>query len=110
MWVTLAIEWPETWRAIARRPELLTRAFGPEKGRKTADEKFIGALAEADRPPALAILRRLRTDRALVALLSRQDDAPAAAGEFAATAMEAEAVFEFNRIIWEPDFRLYADG
>ena len=112
MWVTLAIEWPETWRAIARRPLLLKVAYADRKTRKRDEGKLLGGLSELDRAATVAMLARLRSDRALIALLSGKPGPPTAPDldDFAQTAMEVAAVYEFNRIIWEPGFHLEPQG
>lgn len=107
MWVTLATEWPETWRAIGRRPELLVAAYGPEKTRAAADKAFLRDADEAEAALLKLTLHRMRHSRSLRILLDRQPAAAAPgaiAATFAETAMEVEAVREFNRIIWEPGF------
>jgi hypothetical protein len=111
MWVTLAVEWPETWRAVARRPELLDAAYGPEAERSVHEGAIMKVLTDAQKPALAAVLRRLRSDPSLVALLSGEGTAglSAEAEAFAHTAMEPAAVYEFNRIIWEPDFQLQAN-
>jgi hypothetical protein len=107
MWVTLVVDWPETWRAIARRPGLLDAAYGPKTRRATLDRALLKRVPESERPEVRATLERMRADPALVALLSANaGKVPADAGEFATTAMEPAAVYEFNRIIWEPGFLL----
>lgn len=103
IWVTLAIEWPETWRAIARRPDLLTAAYASPARQKTAERHLLAEMPAVEHPQAKETLRRLRADRTLSALLSQRKDEPAG-GAFAGTALEAEAVYEFNCIIWEPGF------
>jgi hypothetical protein len=105
MWVTLATEWPDTWRAVGRWPELLDAAYGPEKQRKPAGDDLLARLAENEKKVATAALWRLRNDRTLKALLSAEDVQPGA-GEFAEIAMEPDAVREFNEIIWEPGFAM----
>lgn len=111
MWVTLAVEWPETWRAVARRPALLEAAYGPAEEQAGREAALLTGLTESEQPALRAVLRRLRTDPSLVALLSAEDSAVAGekTGEFAGIAMEADAVYEFNRIIWEPGFLLQPD-
>jgi hypothetical protein len=110
LWVTLAVEWPDTWRAIARRPEVLSSAYAASDVRTALDKALTGAMDDLQRSQTNGLLRRLRTDPTLRALLSgaRRDDLGAQANRFAGTAMEAEAVYEFNRIIWEPGFALEA--
>jgi hypothetical protein len=99
VWVTLATEWPETWRALARRPELIDLAYGDPATRRPA-EQALALEEEADRAAAERLVRRLRAEGQLVALLrNRESDC----------ALDAGAIYEFNRIIWEPGFRLGAD-
>jgi hypothetical protein len=107
MWVTLATEWPETWRAIARYPELLDAAYGARKSRADIPD-WVTALDEPEQKIIKSVLGRMRTDPTLTALLSRREAASTSGpvDDFAHTAMEPEAVREFNRIIWEPGFRL----
>ncbi|MEW5683796.1 MAG: P-loop NTPase fold protein [Pseudomonadota bacterium] len=105
MWVTLAVEWPASWRALARNPLLLEAAYAPAKSRKRAEARALAQTPETQQPDARALLARLRTDPALVALLSA---APATeyGDDFTHTALEVDAIHEFNRIIWEPGFQL----
>lgn len=110
MWVTLAIEWPDTWRAVARRPELLELAYGPKTGRERRDTAFLKGLPESEQGPVRTVLQRLRSDPSLVPLLCAEDpDGDLGKGGFASIAMEVDAVYEFNRIIWEPGFLLKPD-
>lgn len=112
MWVTLAVEWPETWRAVARHPGLLAAAYGDPEGDQTVrDAALLKEAPKGDRPGLVTVLQRLRTDPSLIALLSADQAATgAAANDFARTAMEADAIYEFNRIIWEPGFVLRPDN
>jgi hypothetical protein len=112
LWVTLSTDWPETWRRIARQPTLLEAAYGPTaKARKAAEAKLAANLSAADAADLARILLRLRNDGQLSGLLAgsrtpvASDDATAL---FASTALEPAAVYEFNRIMWEPDFPLSA--
>jgi hypothetical protein len=109
MWVTLAIEWPETWRAIARRPGVLDVAYAPAAARKKAEAALVKGLGEDEAKEVRATIERLRADRTLCALLSRTAG-EVGDGDFAATAMDSEAVYEFNRIIWEPGFEIEGAG
>lgn len=113
MWVTLAVEWQETWRWIARRPDLLRLAY------EAASEDFdpvalesamIAELSEVEASKLRQTLRKLRQDLALRALLSGKPrgNVKQESMEFALTSMEPEAVYEFNRIIWEPGFPIEA--
>jgi hypothetical protein len=109
MWVTLATEWPETWRAIARRPDLIEVAYGPAKGAEAREAKFLKDLEAGQAELMSAALARMKAGRTLRALLSGGPAPAAGSGtpsvaDFAGTRMEAEAVREFNRIIWEPGF------
>lgn len=103
MWVALATEWPETWRAIARCPELADAAYSVDEDREAAQAQLLEGLAEEARDAMTKTLTRLRSDPPLVALLSRQVEAN---DEFARITLDSEAVYEFNRIIWEPSFKL----
>jgi hypothetical protein len=102
IWVTLAIEWPETWRAIARRPALLDLAY--------ANDTDSPDVAKPGKPLSDAeklVIQRLRTDRTLRTLLTARSGASRQG--FGETAMEVGAVCEFNRIIWEPEFEIEGD-
>ncbi len=111
LWVTLATEWPETWRAIARRPDLIDVAFGPAKGAAAREKAFIDDLEDGQAEAMKAALARIKAGRTLKALLTgaeaRPDSLTPGSAEFAATRMEPEAVREFNRIIWEPGFETH---
>jgi hypothetical protein len=106
LWVALHTDWPETWRTIARRPILLQAAYDQDPAARLAAEAHLGAkdatIAET--------LHRLRTHPQVRCLLAGNDTVPANWNDpvalFAATALEPAAVFEFNNIIWEPDFPL----
>lgn len=106
IWVTLSTEWPETWRAIARRPEILDIAYGEAKD----DTAFLDSLEPGEEAAVTGALKRMRKSRSLRALLDRAGPAPRGgsdtptAVDFAATRLDAEAVREFNRIIWELGF------
>jgi KAP family P-loop domain len=115
IWVTLATEWPDTWRALAREPMLLEAAYAED----LADHEKIRQLLldrqsdEEAKKTVAATLHRLVHDRSLLRLLGSDSDARArlAAGRttdeadtFAATRVEAAAVYEFNRIMWAPGF------
>jgi hypothetical protein len=108
MWVTLTVEWPETWRAVARAPALLDLAYGEAHGRGDREKTFMEALDEKEQAAAKVVLRRLHGDPSLRTLLSGETrgDLSTEARQFAQTAVEPEAVYEFNRIIWEPGFPL----
>lgn len=110
LWVTLSTDWPETWRRIARRPELLEAAYAATpKAQKAAEKSLADGLSEEGVADLAATLRRLRNDDQLRGLLAGDGTAPAGADPaalFAATALEPAAVYEFNRIMWEPDFPL----
>jgi hypothetical protein len=67
-------------------------------------------MPETERPAAKALLHRLRTDRSLRALLSGEGAATNDNGDFAATALEPEAIYQFNCIIWEPGFPTKLNG
>lgn len=107
MWVALAVEWPETWRAIARAPRLLQAAQLGGAERARAERALLAGKDEAERLVLQAALHRLRADPSLRALVRRTGNDPGEA--FAETELEEDAVYEFNHIIWEPGFRLSAE-
>jgi len=104
MWVTLATEWPETWRVIACEPQILATAYAPATRRKSLEKDILGGLSEPMASRSKTALWRLRNDPSLVALLTAKPGSGAGASGFTDTAMDVEAVYEFNRIIWEPGF------
>ena len=112
LWVTLATDWPDTWRKVARRPALLDAAYGRTARMRSLAEQRLGRGLSGEAKADLAqTLLRLRNDEQLRSLLAGSGaratgNDPAAL--FAATALEADAVYEFNRIMWEPDFPLSA--
>jgi hypothetical protein len=111
LWVTLYTDWPETWRAVARYPALLHAAYAPDEAARKAAEPQL----EGDEATAIArTLRRMRADPQLKSLLAGDETAPPSnadpAALFAATALEPAAVYEFNRIMWEPDFPFGPNG
>jgi hypothetical protein len=100
IWVTLATEWPATWRELARRPNLLSGAFaGPE--RRAEVLSALNRLPQAEGDRLKAVIERLQADPPLSTLLNQ------AKGD---SALEETAIYEFNRIIWEPGFKLYPDN
>lgn len=107
LWVALATEWPDTWRSIARTPLLANAAFGDENERQAAEQRLMAEIFDDQRESMSALLRNLRGNCEIAALLGID---PNAADDFGRTRLESEAVFEFNRIIWEPGFRLQTDG
>ena len=110
LWVTLSTEWPGTWRAIARRPEILDVAYGDAADLAEREAAFLDSLEPGEEEAVVGALKRMRKSRSLRALLDRAAPAPASASDtptvadFAATRLDAEAVREFNRIIWELGF------
>jgi hypothetical protein len=92
-WVVLAIEWPETWRAVACEPWLVDIAYG-----EAADDAALGEAAKA-------MVQRLRTDPAISRLLNPASQGPVPVGP-AGAAITAEAVYEFNRLLCEPAFAM----
>ena len=106
LWVTLATEWPETWRAIAKRPDLIEVAYGPAEDAAPREERFIAGLEAGQEEAMKTALRRLKTSASLQALLTGSGLAAseATAAGFAGTEIDQDAVREFNRIIWEPGF------
>jgi KAP family P-loop domain len=114
MWTTLATEWPQTWRELAREPRYVEAAYEKDE---TARAKFRKELTEGRGDDATTkvdqLLQRLTTDPALSRLLCINGDstaadnggkAPAPANLFANVRIDADAIYEFNRIMWEPGF------
>ena len=115
MWVTLATEWPDTWRALAREPRLIDAAYLKNlTERKRVRQTLSKTLASnAARKQTQNIIHRLYHDRLLLRLFG-MDGRPAQPTEtnerdrvtelFAGTKMESMAIYDFNRIMWEPGF------
>ena len=114
LWVTLATDWPDTWRAVAKRPALLDAAFGEsETQREAITATLLNGLSPTEAGSLTETLRRLRTDPDLSTLLGGLAAAKSgvdARDLFAATALDSQAVYEFNRIMWEPGFPLTQAG
>jgi hypothetical protein len=120
IWVTLATEWPDTWRALAREPRLIDAAYADDLAERSGIRKALldSLSSEEARKTAEVIIHRLTHDRLLLRLLGidRAEQAPvtdavrSANGSslFAQTRMEAAAIYEFNRIMWEPGFPMNA--
>jgi KAP-like P-loop domain-containing protein len=120
IWVTLATEWPDTWRALARESRLIDAAYADDLAERSSIRQALleGLLGEEARKKAEAIIHRLTHDHLLLRLLgvdrgeqARVADADQSvddSGLFAQTRMEAAAIFEFNRIMWEPGFPMNA--
>ena len=116
IWVTLATEWPDTWRALAREPNLIEAAYAENPAdRDNIRQQLLNHQSDDEAKKAVeAILHRLEHDHSLLRLLGSDRDASTArlaarrgndeAGTFTETKLEAAAVYEFNRIMWEPGF------
>jgi hypothetical protein len=100
IWVTLATEWPATWRELARWPGLL-RGSGGDTVRRDELDRSLELLPDSERDRLKPILRRIRTDPSLKALISDIGSD---------SALDEDAIHEFNRIIWEPGFKLQPDA
>jgi hypothetical protein len=118
IWVALATEWPDTWRALAREPRLIEAAYAGAAAERSGAKKALldGLTGEEARNRTEAVIRRLTHDRLLSRLLAAksdgQDPGRGKRGDggdlFAQTPMEAAAIYEFNRIMWEPGFPMSA--
>jgi hypothetical protein len=60
MWVTIATEWPDSWRAIALSPQLADAAFGITENRSAAEKDLLDNLSDETRAATAATLARLR--------------------------------------------------
>jgi len=103
MWVALATEWPETWRAIARQPLLTDLAFGSSEAKAEAEKIVRSSFDNAAGLELQAILRVLVSRDEIMSLLAAREQQ---SDEFSRTCLESDAVYEFNRIIWEPGFSM----
>lgn len=110
MWTTLATEWPQTWRELARDPRYVEAAYREvETERARIRTEILGGLDKEDRDRAERLLRRLTDDVALSRLLCVKDDGQKAGpsateNPFAGVRIDAQAIYQFNRIMWEPGF------
>jgi hypothetical protein len=113
MWVTLATEWPDLWRTLARRPDLVDIALAKPPGKSMLQEKLLAEQSsDGERAQLNAVLHRLTYDYSLARLLCVNHD-PGSSGPgssdseraaFPETRLEAAAIYDFNRIMWEPGF------
>jgi len=115
IWTTLATEWPQTWRSLAREPRYVEAAYHEDvtERAKLRNELFDGKSKDAT-DMAEQLLRRLTDDGVLSQLLCMKENSPSAsssAGQasavenmFANVRIDADAIYEFNRIMWEPGF------
>jgi hypothetical protein len=116
MWTTLATEWPQTWRALAREPRFVEAAYSENAAtRKAVRKSLLSQLPnEEAKNAAESLLGRLTNEMSLSRLLCMEqgNDAQGSeagkrdgdAGMFANIRMDADAIYEFNRIMWEPGF------
>jgi hypothetical protein len=116
-WVVLATEWPKSWRALAREPRLLDAAYMEDQAaRDAAMTAILGEVPDDDQKKAAeAMVRQLMQSSWLRRLLShpdvqqwnaarqQEDDTARAITD---VGLEAEAIYEFNRILWEPGFQV----
>jgi len=108
LWVALAIDRPEVWRQLARSPQLLDAAFASKASEAAAALSALTKdLDKAGVARVKADVGRFKADPGLQRLLgvySVGEAADTPAQIFAQTRIETAAVFEFNRIMWEPGF------
>jgi hypothetical protein len=113
MWVTLATEWPDLWRTLARTPGLIDVALAKPPGKNRLQKKLLAEQSsDAERALLNAVLHRLTYDYSLTRLLcvnhnpgsNQPDPTDSGTAAFPETRLEAAAIYDFNRIMWEPGF------
>lgn len=96
---------------LARTPSLIDAAYAEDEAARESLRKSLvdGESNDAEHEAVRNVLHRLIHDHALVRLLGapRLADVPRASGQaivLPETALEPAAIYEFNRIMWEPGF------
>jgi KAP family P-loop domain/TIR domain len=113
LWVTLSTEWPDIWRAIARTPKLINVALAEPPAKGKLQQKLLAEqFDDAQRNLLKNVLHRLAHDYSLLRLLQVHPRPPIRQGQpegqsvtgFPEVRLEPAAIYDFNRIMWEPNF------